>query len=84
MLSSGARLRSLRPEDSIIRWSADGPHRAARGFDRPAGEPIRTIRPTDLTGVLQIRTITMSDDEKSYAYSTRRMISHLFLVEGAR
>jgi hypothetical protein len=47
-------------------------------------EPIRTIGPTDLTGVLQIRTITMSDDEKSYTYSTRRMISHLFLVEGAR
>jgi len=83
------------PEDSVIRWSRDGrsvlvvrpevPTRIER-LDLFTGrrEPIRTVGPTDLTGVLQIRTITMSDDDKSYAYSTRRMISHLFLVEGAR
>jgi hypothetical protein len=47
-------------------------------------EPERTLGPTDLTGVLQIGTFAMSDDGKSYAYSCRRMVSHLFLVEGAR
>jgi hypothetical protein len=34
--------------------------------------------------VLQIGTVVLSDDGKSHAYSCHRMISHLFLVNGAR
>ena len=37
-----------------------------------------------LAGVLQIGPIVMSEDEKSYACSTRKMISHLFLVEAGK
>jgi Tol biopolymer transport system component len=83
-------------DDSVVRWSADGrsllvyrvwdvPVRIER-LDLSTGrrEPERTLGPTDLTGVLQIGTFAMSDDGKSYAYSCRRMVSHLFLVEGAR
>lgn len=47
-------------------------------------EPFRTLGPTDLTGVLQIGPIVISDDGKRHAYSCRRMESHLFLVGGAR
>ncbi len=84
------------PDDSVIRWSADGrfllvsrsgevPARIER-LDVATGrrEPVRTIGPADLTGVLRIGPFAFSDDGKSYAYACRRMVSHLFLVEGAR
>jgi Tol biopolymer transport system component len=84
------------PEDQVIRWSADG--RAllvSRGGEVPARierleiatgrrEPIRTLGPADLTGVLMVRPGAFTDDLKSYVYTCRRMASHLFLVEGAR
>jgi hypothetical protein len=47
-------------------------------------ELVRTFGPTDLEGVLQIGSLAVSEDLKSYAYSTREMFSHLFLVQGAR
>ncbi len=47
-------------------------------------ELFKTLGPADLTGVLQIAPIAISDDGKSHAYSCRRMTSHLFLVGGAR
>jgi Tol biopolymer transport system component/predicted Ser/Thr protein kinase len=84
------------PNDTVVRWNPDGrsilvyktwevPARLQR-IDLTSGkrELLRPIGPTDLTGVLQIGTFAMSDDGKSYAYSCRRMVSHLFLVEGAR
>jgi Tol biopolymer transport system component len=83
-------------EDTVYRWSADGrsvlvgrtwevPLRIERlDLSTGAREAFRTLGPTDLTGVLQIPTVVLGEDGKSYAYSTRRMISHLFLVEGAR
>jgi Tol biopolymer transport system component len=84
------------PEDSVLRWSADGRSvLVARSWEVPSRierldvstgrrELIRTLGPTNLTGVLQIDPIAISDDEKSHAYSCRRMASHLFLVGGAR
>jgi serine/threonine protein kinase len=85
-----------RPEDAVIRWSADGrsvlafhgsevPARVER-IDVSTGkrELVRTFGPTDLEGVLQIGSLALSEDVKSYAYSTREMFSHLFLVQGAR
>jgi hypothetical protein len=84
------------PEDTVIRWSADGrslllwrsgevPARIER-LEIATGrrDPVRTIGPTGLSGVLRIGPIVFSDDGKSYAYACRRMVSHLFLVEGAR
>jgi Tol biopolymer transport system component len=83
-------------EDQAIRWSADGRFLlVARGGEVPAHverlevatgrrEPLRTLGPADLTGVLLIGPFSFSDDGKSYAYACWRMVSHLFLVEGAR
>ncbi len=82
--------------DTVIRWSVDGrslfvafwsevPARVER-LDVATGrrEPFRTLGPTDLTGVLQIGPIVLSEDTQSHAYAVRRMLSHLFLVQGAR
>ena len=84
------------PEDSVVRWSADGrfllvwrsgevPARIER-LERATGrrEPVRTIGPADLTGVLRVGPFAFSSDDTSWAYACRRMSSHLFLVEGAR
>ncbi len=84
------------PEDTVIRWTPDGrallvssrsdvPARVER-LDLSTGrrELFKTLGPADLTGVLQIAPIAISDDGKSHAYSCRRMTSHLFLVGGAR
>jgi eukaryotic-like serine/threonine-protein kinase len=83
-------------EDQVVRWSIDGrsalvangrvvPARIER-LDLATGrrEPLRTLGPSVLTGVLQVGPFAFSDDLKSYAYACRRMSSHLFLVEGAR
>ncbi len=82
--------------DGVIRWTPDGrsilvndvsnvPARVEK-LDLATGrrELFKTLGPADLTGVLQISPITISDDGKSHAYSCRRMSSHLFLVGGAR
>ena len=84
------------PRDVVIRWSAEGrsvlviqgrevPARIER-LDLSTGkrEPFRALGPTNLTGVLSVDPIVFTDDGKSYAYACRRMVSHLFLVEGAR
>ena len=47
-------------------------------------QPVRTIGPADLTGVLSAGPFVFTDDGRGYAYACRRMVSHLFLVEGAR
>ncbi len=82
--------------DTVIRWSADGrsvlvlpsgevPGRIER-LDVATGkrELVRAIGPSDLTAVTGIFPIVVGDDEKTHAYTCRRMISHLFLIEGAR
>ena len=82
-------------DDAVIRWSTDGRSLLVyRGDEVPARierlelatgkrQPVRTIGPADLTGVLSVGTFVFTDDGKSYAYACRRMVSHLFLVEGA-
>jgi hypothetical protein len=97
--SEGGEARPVpgaRPEDTVVRWSADGrsvltfhgsevPARVER-IDVSTGnrEPVRALGPTDMEGVLQIGSLALSEDTKSYAYSTRKMFSHLFLVERAQ
>lgn len=84
------------PEDSVVRWSADGrsllvapvwdvPARIERLDIATSGkrEPYATFGPADLTGVLQIGPIAIGDDGKTRAYTCRRMSSHLFLVTEA-
>ena len=84
------------PNDNLMRWSADGrsvlvapaaevPSRIER-LDVTTGkrELFRTIGPQDLAAVTGIDPIVLAADEKTHAYSCRRMVSQLFLVEGAR
>ena len=84
------------PDDNLLRWSADGrsvlvapaaevPSRIER-LDVTTGkrELVRTIGPQDLSAVTGIYPIVLAADEKTHVYSCRRMISQLFLVEGAR
>jgi tRNA A-37 threonylcarbamoyl transferase component Bud32 len=83
-------------DDTVIRWSADGRFLLVwRTWEIPARiqrlevatgrrEPLRTVGPADLNGLLQIGSVTFGDDGTSYAYACNRTVSHLFLVEGAR
>ncbi|MGH9318122.1 MAG: hypothetical protein ACRD1P_13570, partial [Thermoanaerobaculia bacterium] len=84
------------PGDEVIEWPADGrfvlvrrtsevPTRIER-LDLSTGkrDQVMTLGPTDLTGVLEIGAVVLSEDGKCHAYSYRRSVSHLFLVTGAR
>jgi DNA-binding winged helix-turn-helix (wHTH) protein len=80
-----------------IRWSKDGEWlyvmhlrasvqssarvsrlRIATGETRPW----KVLRPADTVGVNSITGLTIADDEKSYVYSYRRVLSDLHLAEG--
>ncbi len=93
---AGRDVPGSKPADAVVRWTPDGrallvasvsdvPARVEK-LDLSTGrrELFKTLGPADLTGVLQIAPIAISDDGKSHAYSCRRMTSHLFLVGGAR
>jgi Tol biopolymer transport system component len=83
-------------DDQVVRWSADGRSVLAfRSSEVPAvvdridvstgtREPVRRIAAADPTGVLNVREVLMSEDGKAHAYTFRRMLSRLFLVQGAR
>ncbi len=83
-------------DDVPIRWTADGrglylqrgPGVPARVdlLDVASGKrrPWKELTPPDPAGVLAIGPILLSADGQSYAYSYRRMIDDLFLVEGLR
>ena len=92
----GKAVPATTSEDTVVRWSADGrsvivfgasqvPARLER-LDLESGkrEFLRTIGPADLTGVLSIFNLNATEDAGIYAYTCRRTISHLFLVDGAR
>jgi DNA-binding winged helix-turn-helix (wHTH) protein len=80
-----------------IRWSKDGKWlfvmhlrtslqssaqvsrlRVATGEIRPW----KILRPTDTVGVNAITGLTIADDEKSYVYSYRRVLSDLYIAQG--
>jgi len=83
-------------DEQVIRWNADGRFLLVfRGSEVPATveqidistgrrEFVRKIGPVDPTGVLNVREVVLSEDGKAHAYTFRRMLSHLFLVQGAR
>jgi Tol biopolymer transport system component len=92
----GKAVAATTSEDTAVRWSADGrsvivfgaslvPARLER-LDLESGkrELLRTVGPADLTGVLSIFNLNATEDAGAYAYTCRRTISHLFLVDGAR
>ena len=83
-------------DDQIVRWHSDSRSVLAyRSSEVPAvvdridvstgkREFVRRITSADPTGVLNVREVLMSEDGKAHAYTFRRMLSRLFLVQGAR
>ena len=83
-------------EDQVIRWSADGrsllvfranelPLRVEK-VDLESGRRtlVRELSPADRSGVIGIGTVSMSGDEKWYAYGYSRDVSQLFTVDGVK
>ncbi len=80
--------------DVTVRWGLDGhslltyqaaqaPTRVER-VDLATGRRslIKMLGPTDLTGVVNIWGVSLSDHENSYAYSFVRILSRLAVVDG--
>ena len=80
-----------------IRWSRDGAslfvqHLGSRVQSSAALSRVQVatgevrlwkrLVPTDLIGVNAITGVTIADDEQSYAYSYRRVLSELSVAEG--
>jgi Tol biopolymer transport system component len=86
----------LEPDDRPTTWSQDG--KALFGFRRGelpgrifrldlesgAREVHRELKPRDASGVVEIVSIQLTPDGRSYAYSQHRILSDLFLVDGLR
>ena len=82
------------PGDRPIQWSDDGgsifvfqPGRVEVPIDRielASGSRSRwlVIRPDDPAGILDIWPITITRDGTRYAYSYRRFLSDLYVVDG--
>jgi hypothetical protein len=92
----GRPVPGTNPDELAIRWSRDGGSiLVCRGSDvplriervtLPGGQRdlVRTVGPADLGGVTSVGSVFLGPDEKSYAYTFSRIISHLFLVERGR
>ena len=83
----------LTDTDFVIQWSADGrywfayhglaiPCRVER-VDVKTGrrEPFKDMAPTNRIGLLTVRPVFITDDEKSYTYTTYKQESTLFVTE---
>jgi WD40 repeat protein len=86
----------LTAEDAVIRWSADGesvyvfdwrqvPSRVEQ-FNLATGrrDLVMLLGTENRTGLIGIAGTSMADDPSVYAYFYNRMLSSLFVVEGAR
>ncbi len=83
----------LTETDVVIQWSADGascftyhaldiPCRVERvNLTTGKREFFREMGPSNRNGLLVMAPIAISDDERSYAYSTYQQMSSLFVVE---
>jgi hypothetical protein len=86
----------LAAEDNVIRWSADG---GSLFVYRRAELPARVFKldlahgrkqlwkemmPADPAGVISVAAIQISADESSWIYNYRRVLSDLYLLQGAK
>jgi tRNA A-37 threonylcarbamoyl transferase component Bud32/Tol biopolymer transport system component len=90
------RIAGLEPGELPIRWTPDGRTLYVAGragamatislLDVETGERTtwKTLDPPDPAGILSVGPFFISEDGKSYAYSYRREVGDLFLVEGLR
>jgi Tol biopolymer transport system component len=77
-----------------LRWSGSGTSILVQNPNSVSGAVFRVdlstgryelwkqLSPADLSGVTQVSPAVISRDEKSYAYSFRRDLSELFIVDG--
>jgi Tol biopolymer transport system component len=89
-------LAFLSSNDSLIRWSADG--RSVFVFSATAlpgviervdvatgrRSVVKRLVPPDLTGVLKINSVAITEDGSAYAYGFNQHHASLYLVDGAR
>ncbi|HYB52354.1 MAG TPA: hypothetical protein VEG84_00670, partial [Thermoanaerobaculia bacterium] len=85
-------LPGANPEDSPLRWTADGRslyvfrHVPAQVdlIDVATGRrtPWKEFRPPDPAGVLQIAPVVIGPDGASYVYSYRRLLDELYVATG--
>jgi hypothetical protein len=97
MIDSAQRpVPGLTTDDEVIRWNLDGrsllvyrraqvPARIER-LDLSTGERqlVREIAPPSKAGVVNIRYIAFSEDERSYAYTFDRVLCRLASVTGMK
>ena len=89
-------LRGLEPGEEPLRWSADG-RTVLLGSHDDSGihvlrldvasgrkELLKTLRPPDGAGVVEVRGGVMTPDGSAYAYNDRRVLSDLYVVTGIR
>jgi hypothetical protein len=87
-------VNGLTPDDAVIRWNSEGrsllvyrraqvPARIER-LDLSTGKRVlvKEITPASKAGVLNIRYIAFSEDERSYAYTFDRVLCRLASVTG--
>jgi Tol biopolymer transport system component len=86
---------TVAPDENVMAFASDGkallvrtrtlPVRISR-VDIATGrrEPWKTIAPADTAGLKSIPSLRFSADGKSYAYSTFRILSDLFVVDGMK
>ena len=87
-------VNGLTPDDAVIRWNSDGrsllvyrraqvPARIER-LDLSSGKRVlvKEIAPASKAGVINIRYIAFSEDERSYAYTFDRVLCRLASVTG--
>jgi eukaryotic-like serine/threonine-protein kinase len=82
--------------DEILLWSGEGrsvlvqrrrtlPVRIDRvDFATGKAELWREIAPADRTGMIEVASVRISSDESTYAYTVRRLLSELYLVDGLK
>jgi hypothetical protein len=82
--------------DEVLLWSADG---RSVLVQRRRTHPVRIdrvevatgkarlwreIAPADRTGMIEVASIRISSDQSTYAYTVRRLMSELYLVDGLK
>jgi len=94
----GGEVRTVpaaRPDDGLLQWTSD----SAGLFLRRPGMPVQIERldlaggrrvswkelsPSDPAGILGINEVVLTPGGRFYAYSVRRVLSELYVVEGLR
>ena len=83
------------PDEYVMNFTTDGKGLLARTRSLPVRvsridlatgrhDPYRVISPADTAGLKSIPSLRFSDDGKSYAYSSYRILSDLFVVDGMK